>query len=154
MMRRGLWLFALACLAPVLASWSLAAQNDPMVVVFYSETCEDCERMMPVLTELQLQYPTVGFRLIEESDPDAPLMWQLSAAYGVVPSHFPVIFVGRTALVGASRTNELLVRSSVKACAASPCTSPLASLRATSFPWMTVLIVGLAALVLALLVLA
>ena len=45
-------------------------------------------------------------------------------------------------------------RSAVEACASSNCPSPLASLHASAIPWSTILIVGLALLVLAVLVLA
>jgi hypothetical protein len=65
-----------------------------------------------------------------------------------------VIFVGKTAIVGSSLSNELLLRSAVEACASSNCPSPLASLHASAIPWSTILIIGLALLVLAVLLLA
>lgn len=142
---------AVALAVAVVGPLCLAAADaeDPAVVVFYREGCEDCLRMEPVLKELEASYPTVGFRYIEGSDADAPLMWSLAAAYGVVPSGFPVIFVGKQAIVGASRANELLLRSAVEACARSHCASPLGVLRPSGIPWLTILLVGLAALVLA-----
>jgi thiol-disulfide isomerase/thioredoxin len=134
--------------------WAGVAAQDPTVVVFYREGCEDCLRMEPVLRELEAQYPSLGFRFIEGADPDANLMWSLSAKYGVVPSKFPVIFVGTKAIVGSSLANELLLRSAVEACASSDCPSPLASIHASALPWATILVIGLAVLVLAIVFLA
>jgi len=151
---RFVCLLAVALVASAILPWAGIAAEDPAVVVFYREGCEDCLRMEPVLRELEAQYPNLGFRFIEWADPDAGLMWALAARYGALPSKFPVIFVGTTAIVGSSLSNELLLRSAVEACAASNCPSPLASLHASAIPWSTILIVGLALLVLAVLLLA
>jgi thiol-disulfide isomerase/thioredoxin len=153
MLRRALCLLAAACAVSATSLWAAATQ-DPTVVVFYQDGCEDCLRMEPVLKELETQYPGVLFRYIEWGDRDASLMWKLAAAYGIVPLHFPVIFVGETAVVGASRANELLVRSSVQACASSACPSPLDSIRSPSIPWLTILLIGLAVLALGIVLLA
>ncbi len=149
MISRVVLLLAVEMAAMAAVSQAASVAQDPVVVVFYREGCEDCERMDPVLKELEAQYPDLGFRYIEGSEPDAPLMWSLAAAHGVVPSQFPVIFVGKTAIVGASRANELLLRSAVEACAQSACQSPLASTHPSGILWLTLLLVGLAALVLA-----
>jgi thiol-disulfide isomerase/thioredoxin len=151
---RFVCLLAVALVASAILPWAAIAAEDPAVVVFYREGCEDCLRMEPVLRELEAQYPNLGFRFIEWADPDAGLMWALAARYGALPSKFPVIFVGTTAIVGSSLSNELLLRSAVEACASSNCPSPLASLHASAIPWSTILIVGLALLVLAVLLLA
>jgi len=151
---RFVCLLAVALVASAILPWAAIAAEDPAVVVFYREGCEDCLRMEPVLRELEAQYPNLGFRFIEWADPDAGLMWALAARYGALPSKFPVIFVGTTAIVGSSLSNELLLRSAVEACASSNCPSPLASLHASAIPWSTILIVGLALLVLAILLLA
>jgi thiol-disulfide isomerase/thioredoxin len=145
MTRRG-WLFV--CVALLALSWGVAAQN-PAVVVFYREGCEECERMMPVVNGLEAQFPDLGFRYIETSDPDAPKMWTMAAVYGVVPSQFPVIFVGRTAIVGASLANELALRSAVAACAASSCPSPFDVVRSPTIPWLVILGIGLVLIALA-----
>ena len=151
---RCVYFLAVALVASAVLPWAGVAAEDPTVVVFYREGCEDCLRMEPVLRELETQYPNLGFRFIEWADPDASLMWALAARYGVLPSKFPVIFVGTTAIVGSSLSNELLLRSAVEACASSNCPSPLASLPGSAIPWSTILIVGLALLVLAVLLLA
>jgi len=151
---RFVCLIAIALVATAVLPWAGIAAQDPAVVVFYLEGCEDCLRMEPVLRELEAQYPSLGFRFIEGADPDASLVWSLAAQYGILPMRFPVIFVGKTATVGSSLSNELLLRSAVEACASSNCPSPLASLHASAVPWSTILIIGLALLVLAVLLLA
>jgi thiol-disulfide isomerase/thioredoxin len=148
MTARSVLLPALLTVVFVASSLAASGAEKPVVVVFYREDCEECARMEPVLRELEALHPDLGFRYIEGSDPDAPLMWSLSTAFGVVPSQFPVIFVGKTAIVGASRANELLLRSEVAACAQSSCPSPLDLLRPSRIPWLTILLIGLAALVL------
>lgn len=151
---RFVCLLAIALVASAVLPWAGIAAQDPTVVVFYLEGCEDCLRMEPVLRELEAQYPSLGFRFIEGAGPDASLLWSLAAEYGILPMRFPVIFVGETAIVGSSLSNELLLRSAVEACASSNCPSPLASLHASAIPWSTILIIGLALLVLAVLLLA
>lgn len=148
MSARAVLVFVLAMTVFVASALAADGVGNPQVVVFYREGCEDCLRMEPVLKELEALHPNLGFRYIEGSDPDAPLMWSLSTAYGVVPSQFPVIFVGKTAIVGASRANELLLRSAVEACVRSACSPPLDALRPSGVPWLTILLIGLAALVL------
>lgn len=124
------------------------AVADPTVVVFTQEGCPDCERMKPVIEELAAAYPSLGFRTISDSDPDAMRLWSLAASYGVLPSHFPVIFVGRTAIVGASRENELRLRNAVAECASAGCPSPLPLQEAPRVPWRAALIVGAAVVLL------
>ncbi|MEW5826012.1 MAG: thioredoxin family protein [Candidatus Bipolaricaulota bacterium] len=121
-----------------------ALAADPVVVVFTQEGCPECERMKPVLEELAAAYPNVGFRTITDSDPDALLLWSLAGQYGVLPSHFPVIFVGSTALVGATRDHELRLRAAVEDCASRGCPSPLADATDPTVPWLAALLAGLA----------
>ncbi|MCX6100147.1 MAG: thioredoxin family protein [Candidatus Bipolaricaulota bacterium] len=154
MIARVAVLLAIGMIAFAAVSQAASVAQDPVVVVFYREGCEDCLRMEPVLKDLEAQYPELGFRYIEWAGPDAALVWSLAAAYGVVPWQFPVIFVGKTALVGASRANELALRSAVEACASSACMSPLNLIHSSGIPWLTILLVGLAALVLVIVFLA
>lgn len=149
MMGRARCLLLVVCAVIATSAPAAAAVQNPAVVVFYSEGCEDCERMLPILNALQAEYPSVGFLFIESSDPDAALMWQLAAAYNIVPSQFPVVFIGETAVVGASRASEATIRSAIRACSTSACPSPLDSVRPVSVLWLAILLAGLAAVVLA-----
>ena len=146
-MIRRVVLFLSLALAASAALCQAADVGNPVVLVFYREGCEDCDRMMPTITDLEAKYPDLGFRYIEDKDPDASLLWSLAAAYAFVPVQFPVILVGKRAIVGASLANELLLRSAVQVCAQSKCPSPLDVLHPSGIPWMTLLLVGLAALV-------
>jgi hypothetical protein len=142
------WLLGLS-IGPV-----IAADEAPDVLVFYRAGCHECEQMEGVLAEIQAEHPTLQIRYIEEADPDAGLMWTLSAKAGIIPTSFPVIFVGDVVTVGASRENELELRSAIEDCLANGCDSPLSSVEGPRFPWRTVLIAVLIAATLLLILLA
>ncbi len=127
-----------------------AAGEDPKVLFFYREGCVECERMEPVMHELMSKYPSLPVRFIEEGDPDADLMWSLSAKYGIFPTSYPVIFVGDEAIVGAGLAQELRLRSAVRDCAQNGCPSPLSYISSRRIPWRLIAMVGLIALGLAL----
>jgi len=59
---RCVCLLAVALVASAALPWVGIAAEDPTVVVFYRDGCEDCLRMEPLLRELEAQYPNVGFR--------------------------------------------------------------------------------------------
>ena len=121
----------------------------PDVLIFYRDGCTDCRHMDLVLDELQVLYPGIIVRHIEESDPDGGLMWTLATHYGIFPGKFPVIYVGDEAIVGSSREKELRLRAAVGWCAFKGCDSPMSLLDKPGFPWQTVLIAGLIGLVIA-----
>ena len=144
------WVSALASVTILLsfAAFSLWAQDDPDVIVFYREGCHDCERMDRVLEELHGIYPSLAVRHIEETAPEGELLWQLSPAYGIFPTKFPVIFVGDEAIVGVGLDKEFQLRAAVTACMRASCESPLARISGPRIPWRTYLIAGLLALLL------
>ncbi len=112
-----------------------AAEENPDVIVFYREECNDCRHMDAVLDELLLLYPEIYVAHIEETEPGAAdLMWALSVEYGIFPSKFPVIFVGDEVIVGVGRDKELLLRSTVRGCVFDDCPSPLDRLEREPFP--------------------
>jgi len=112
----------------------LAADALPDVVVFYREGCNDCRHMDDVLEELQGLYPG----LIVD---------------GILPSKFPVIFVGDQGIAGIGRDKELLLRSTVRDCVFHGCESPIARINERPFPWMTVATILIAVLVVSILLL-
>jgi len=124
----------------------VASSEDPKVIFFYREGCVECEMMEPVMHELMAEYPALPVRFIEEGDPDADLMWSLSAKYGIFPTSFPVIFVGDEAIVGAGLAQELRLRSAVRDCAQEGCPSPLSYISGPRIPWRLIAMVGLIAL--------
>jgi len=136
----------IGCSLLILAVSLVASSEDPKVVFFYSEGCVECEMMEPIMRALMEEYPTLPVRFIEEGDPDAGLMWSLSAKYGIFPTSFPVIFVGDEAIVGAGLAQELRLRTAVRDCAQDGCPSPLAYISGPPIPWRLIAMVGLIAL--------
>jgi len=156
MLRRYDLILGLLSLVILLApTWGvLAAEALPDVVVFYREGCNDCRHMDNVLEELQELYPSLIVVHINEKDGGAAdLMWSLSAKYGIFPSTFPVIFVGDQGIVGVGRDKELLLRSTVRDCVFDGCDSPMVRISEKPFPWMTLVSVLVAVLVVSILLL-
>ncbi len=118
-----------------------AAEEQPDVLVFYRDECNDCRHIDEVLDELLLLYPELYVVHIEEAEPGAAdLMWTLSAEYGIFPSKFPVIFVGDQVIVGIGREKEMQLRTAVRSCVFDDCPSPLSRLEQDPFPATTVTI--------------
>jgi glutaredoxin len=131
-----------------------AAEDQPDVLVFHREECNDCRHMDDLLDELLLLYPELYVRYVEEAEPGAAdLMWALSAEYGIFPTKFPVIFVGDQVIVGVGRDKELQLRSAVLSCVFDGCPSPLARLERDPFPLTTVAIMLVVVLTAAILLL-
>ena len=125
----------------LVVSFGLAAEEQPDVLVFYREECNDCRHMDQVLDELLLIYPELYVAHVKETEPGAAdLMWALSVKYGIFPSKFPVIFVGNQVIVGVGREKELQLRSAVRSCVFDGCPSPLSRLARDPFPLTTVAI--------------
>ena len=123
----------------LVVSFGLAAEEQPDVLVFYREECNDCRHMDEVLDELLLLYPELYVTHVKETEPGAAdLMWALSAEYGIFPSKFPVIFVGNQVIVGVGRDKELQLRSAVRSCVFDGCPSPLSRLERDPFPLTTI----------------
>lgn len=131
-----------ALLSTLLSSPLLGAARDPDVIVFYQESCTDCRHMDRVLDDLVAVYPELVVVHIEETEIGAvDLMWALSAAYGIFPTKFPVIFAGDRALTGIGRDKEMLLESAVRTCVFQGCDSPLLRLDSPPIPWLTILMV-------------
>jgi glutaredoxin len=131
-----------------------AAEDQPDVLVFHREECNDCRHMDDLLDELLPLYPELYVRYVEEAEPGAAdLMWALSAEYGIFPTKFPVIFVGDQVIVGVGRDKELQLRSAVLSCVFDGCPSPLARLERDPFPLTTVAIMLVVVLTAAILLL-
>jgi len=145
--RRSLAIWTGVAIGILLSFGVAAAEEQPDVVVFYREECNDCRHMDEVLDELQLLYPELFVACFEEAEPGAAdLMWALSAEYGIFPSTFPVIFAGNRAIVGVGREKELQLRSAVRTCVFGGCPSPLSRLESVPFPITTVAILLVVAL--------
>jgi glutaredoxin len=138
----------------LVVSFGLAAEEQPDVLVFHREECNDCRHIDEVLDELLLLYPEIYISYVEETEPGAAdLMWALSAEYGIFPSKFPVIFVGDQVIVGIGRDKELRLRSAVRSCVFDGCPSPLSRLERDPFPLTTLAIMAVVVLTAAILLL-
>ena len=147
MRRRGI-LLSLLLMVLVAIPWLARAQDNPTVLVFYREGCNDCERMDHVLQELHATYPSLTIRYVEEGGPDGDLLWALSADYGIFPSKFPVIFVGNEAIAGVGLDKELRLRAAVEGCMQFDCQSPLVRVVGPQIPWRAYIVAGLIAVLL------
>ena len=142
------WTVAIAVAVSLSAAAGAAVwAKDPDVVLFYREGCHDCERMDEVLKPLEQQHPDLVVLRLEETA-NLDLLWRLSSEYGVLPTAFPVIFVGASAIVGVGRDKELELRNAVEDCVANGCVSPLTAAVEPRIPWTLILLGALAAVVL------
>jgi thiol-disulfide isomerase/thioredoxin len=134
-------------LGVVFAIWigcsAAAFARDPDVVLFYREGCHDCEKMDEILIPFQQAYPDLVILRLEETA-NLDLLWSLSSTYGILPTAFPVIFVGDEAIVGVGRDRELRLRTAVTDCIVGGCPSPLSLLTQPKVPWTLILMVALA----------
>lgn len=149
---RRLFLGVALAVSVVAAGAAAVLAEDPDVVLFYREGCHDCARMDEVLEPLEQEHPDLVVLRLEETA-NLDLLWALSAKYGILPTAFPVIFVGDEAIVGVGREKELQLRTAVGNCIAVGCGSPLASLAESTIPWTLILLAALAAVLLLVVVL-
>ncbi len=139
--KRNVIVWAGAAIGLVVSFGLAAAEEQPDVLVFHRDECNDCRHMDEVLEELALIYPELYIIYVEETEPGAAdLMWALSAKYGIFPSKFPIIFVGNQVIVGVGREKELQLRSAVRSCIFDGCPSPLSRLKGDPFPLTTIAI--------------
>ncbi|MDD5264197.1 MAG: thioredoxin family protein [Candidatus Bipolaricaulis sp.] len=150
--RRRLVLGVALVLGVCAAGATAALAEDPDVVLFYREGCHDCARMDELLEPLEQEHPNLVVLRLEETA-NLDLLWRLSAKYGILPTAFPVIFVGDEAIVGVGREKELQLRAAVDNCVTVGCGSPLALLAEPTIPWKLILFATLAAVLLLIVVL-
>ncbi len=140
-------LVGLGAVLVVVIGWGAATlARDPDVVLFYREGCHDCEKMDEILVPLQQTHLNLVVLRLEETA-NLDLLWSLSSAYGILPTAFPVIFVGDQAIVGVGREKELRLRTAVTECMVQGCPSPLSLLEQPKVPWTLILIAALAVIV-------
>jgi len=114
-------------LAALLAGCSGAKNDaDPEILFFYRDGCDRCARMEDVLNSLLSSAPGLKAAYYEIVANEAMLP-KLRRRYGLGTESYeaPEIFVGRTAIVGAGRAQELSLGKAIEASAAGNCLSPL-----------------------------
>jgi hypothetical protein len=117
---------------------SAVAQDDPLIVLFYSHDCESCEEMDEFLTLMTFGEPETVIARHEISDAGSVrLLSSLSRAYGIeVPSIVPVVFVADEVFIGYEGLGqETAMTKPIGDCLADPvqygCESPIAKLPRT-----------------------
>jgi hypothetical protein len=106
-----LWL---ACLVPMKAE---AAQEGPILHVFWSLDCPVCIRQKPWLDSLEDRFD--GLRFVEmelsESDRYHALFAEMAAERSIRPDHVPTLLLGRRAWVGDSPILRAEVEAAIEA---------------------------------------
>ena len=115
----------------------------PQVVVFYANGCPHCAQMEKVLTALLVDRPNIKVARYEIHSPGAEgLLNRLALHYKIIPTQVPVIFVGKVAIIGAGRAQELALRGAVSDCVTHGCPSPLDYASTPAIPWNDILWLG------------
>lgn len=151
---RTRWILALALLSLfAVAGFAESGPDLPVVVVFYANECPDCALMEELLVGLAYDLPASAIRRYEISQPGSMrILRRLEAAYEIdsKTSAIPMVFVGDTYVIGAGRSQEFRLRDAIGRCVTVGCSSPLARIELTSFPWKDIarlaLIIGLVVL--------
>ncbi len=156
-MTRTRWILALVFLSlSSVAGLAESAPDLPVVVVFYADECPDCALMEELLVGLAYDLPASAIRRYEISQPGSMrILRRLEAAYEIDSkmSAIPLVFVGDTYVIGAGRSQEFQLRDAIGRCVTVGCSSPLARIELTSFPWKDVARLGLILALLAVLAL-
>ncbi len=137
---------------------SALAEDDPLIVLFYSHDCASCEEMDEFLTLMTFGEPESVIARHELSEPEsAQLLSSLSRAYGIeAPSIVPVVFIADEVFIGyEGLTQETAMTKPIGDCLANPvqygCESPIAKLPRTQIQrdlprlaWMLAVFLALA----------
>ena len=133
-MRHRYALLALFALTIPLALPTVAAEQEPWIVVFYEEGCPDCAQVEELLAGLTSELPASAIVRYDISDPEMlDLLMELADAYDVETSSVPVVFVGDEVVLGAGRAQEFELRNAIGACTVNDCPSPLARAPSIAF---------------------
>lgn len=107
-----------------------------MIIVFYEEGCPDCIRVEGLIDQLGAEHPDLTVARYEINAPGAvDLLQDLSSAYGIQTTKVPIVFVGKEAIVGAGRAEEMRLRTEIDHCLSRGCSSPLVHAPKPSIPW-------------------
>jgi cytochrome c biogenesis protein CcdA len=75
---------------------------------FYGDGCSHCEKVKPLIAELQNKYPELNITLLEiyNNADNRLLLMAMSQKYGVTNSGVPVIFIGNSTLLGDTEIKD------------------------------------------------
>lgn len=134
----------------LVTSFPTRAQDEdlPVIVVFYQEGCPDCLLIEELIEGLAYDLPPSAIRRYEiTARGSMSVLRQLEAAYGIDSAigTVPIVFAGDSVVVGAGRPQEFQLRNAIGDCVTVGCSSPLARIQSTAFPWKDVMEIALLA---------
>jgi cytochrome c biogenesis protein CcdA/glutaredoxin len=75
---------------------------------FYGDGCSHCEKVKPLITDLQTRYPELNLTWLEvyNNAENRLQLTEMSRKYGVANPGVPVIFIGNSTLLGDTEIND------------------------------------------------
>jgi cytochrome c biogenesis protein CcdA/thiol-disulfide isomerase/thioredoxin len=75
---------------------------------FYGDGCSHCEKVKPLIADLQTKYPELNLTRLEiyNNAENRLQLAEMSRKYGVVNPGVPLIFIGNSALIGDTEIND------------------------------------------------
>jgi cytochrome c biogenesis protein CcdA/glutaredoxin len=87
-------------------------QNSKTVTAFffYGDGCNHCEKVKPILAELEIRYPELSLTRFEvyNNANNRQIFSEMSGKYGIAIPGVPVIFIGNNVLIGDSEITTRL----------------------------------------------
>jgi len=77
-------------------------------IYFYGDGCEHCERLKPVIADLQARYPSLHLESLEvyHNTSNQQRFIAMNRQYATGNSGIPIVFIGDTALVGEDQIRD------------------------------------------------
>jgi len=105
---------------------TLAADDLPMIVVFFEEGCASCIELEEFLVGMTTELPDSAIVRHEIHEPGVlQLLGSLETEYGVESPSVPVVFVGDIVVIGSGQEQEFELRDAISRCELYGCPSPL-----------------------------
>jgi hypothetical protein len=95
------------------------------VIVFYSETCGVCNKMVGFLEDVSADYPTMVIQLYDIKEEENKQLYDLfKEVYNLdIPKHpVPMVFIGKDSFRGYTSVNLKLMREKLEGCFKKGCT--------------------------------
>jgi len=75
---------------------------------FYGDGCSHCEKLKPLITDLQTRYPELNLNRLEINNnaQNRLLQQEMSRKFGIANPGIPLIFIGNSALVGETEIRD------------------------------------------------
>ena len=86
---------------PILVS-TAPVSGSPSAFYFYGDGCSHCEKVKPLITDLETRYPELNLTRLEiyNNAKNRQTLMEMSGKYGIASPGVPLIFIGNTSLLG------------------------------------------------------